>query len=145
MGGFQFLKYAGHCSIFDLPMSCSLPGVYLLFLSSLLLYACLLHCYSVSKSCPTACSPMDDGMSGSSTISQSLFRFMSIELVMLSNHLILCHPLLLLPSIFPSIRVFSHELAFIWGGQSIRASASASVLPVNIQGWFPLGLITLIL
>ena len=47
----------------------------------------------------------------SSTISQSLLKFMSIESVMPSNHLILCHPLLLLPSIFPSIRVFSNELA----------------------------------
>ena len=48
----------------------------------------------------------------SSIISQSLLKFMSIELVMLSNHhLILCHPLLFLPSIFPSIRVFSNELA----------------------------------
>ena len=43
---------------------------------------------------------------------QSLLKFMSIELVMLSNHLILCHHLLLLPSIFPSIRVFSNEVAF---------------------------------
>ena len=47
----------------------------------------------------------------SSTISQSLFKLMSIESEMLSNHFILCHPLLLLPSIFPSIRVFSNELA----------------------------------
>ena len=45
------------------------------------------------------------------TISQTLLRFMSIESVMPSNHLILCHPLLLLPSIFPSIRVFSNESA----------------------------------
>ena len=45
------------------------------------------------------------------TISKSLFKFMSIELVMLSNHLILCHLLLLLPSVFPSIRVFSNESA----------------------------------
>ena len=44
------------------------------------------------------------------TVSQSLLKFMSIELEMLSNHLILCLPLLLLPSIFPSIRVFSNEL-----------------------------------
>ena len=43
------------------------------------------------------------------TISRSLLKLMSIELVMPSNHLILCHPLLLLPSIFPSIRVFSDE------------------------------------
>ena len=47
----------------------------------------------------------------SSTISQSLLEFISIELVMLSKHLSLCHPLLLLPSVFPSIRVFSSELA----------------------------------
>ena len=46
------------------------------------------------------------------TISQSLLRFLSIESVMLSNHLMLCQPLLLLPSIFPSIRVFSSESAF---------------------------------
>ena len=47
----------------------------------------------------------------SSTFSQSLLQFMSVELVMPSNHLILCHPLLLLPSAFPSIRVFSNESA----------------------------------
>ena len=51
----------------------------------------------------------------SSITSQSLFKFISIELVMLSNHLILCHPLLLLPSTFPSIRVFANESALhIW-------------------------------
>ena len=117
------------------------------------------------------------------TISWSLFRLMSIELVMPSNHFILCRPLLLLPSIFPSIRVFSNESFLASGGnplqcsclenprdggtwwavisgvaqsqtrlkwlssssssssssQSIGASASTSVLPMNIQGWFPLG------
>ena len=61
---------------------------------------------------------------------------MSIESVMPSNHLILCHPLLLLPSIFPNIRVFSEESVFASGGQSIGASASASVLPKNIQTAF---------
>ena len=45
------------------------------------------------------------------TISWSFLKLMSIESVMLSNHLILCHPLLLLPSVFPSIRVFSNEMA----------------------------------
>ena len=65
------------------------------------------------------------------TMSWSLFKFMSIELVMPSNHLIFCCPLLLLPSIFPSIRVSSNDLAL--RGQSIGASVSASVLPVNIQ------------
>ena len=70
---------------------------------------------------------------------------MSIELVMLSNHLILCRPLLLLPSIFPSIRVFSNESALCISWPSIEASALASVLLINIQGWFPLGLTGLIL
>ena len=69
---------------------------------------------------------------------------MSIKSVMPSNHLILCHTLLLLPSIFPSIRVFSNESVFTLGGQSIGVSASASVLPMNIQDWFPLGLTDLI-
>ena len=55
-----------------------------------------------------------------------------------ANHLILCHPLLVWLSIFPSIRVFSNESLFASGGQSI--GASSSVLPMNIQGWFPLGL-----
>ena len=62
------------------------------------------------------------------TISRSLLKLMSIELVMPSNHLILCHPLLLPTSIFPSIRVFSNESILLIG-----VSASASVLPMNIQ------------
>ena len=73
------------------------------------------------------------------TNSQSLLKFMSIKSVMPSNHLILCRPLLLLPSVFPSIRVFSSESVFTWGGQSIGVSASALVLPMNIQDWFSLG------
>ena len=78
------------------------------------------------------------------TISWSLLRFMSIESMMPSNHLILCCCLLILPSVFPSIRIFSSELTLSSGGQSIGALASASVLSVNIQGWFPLGLPSLI-
>ena len=81
------------------------------------------------------------------TISQSLLKFMSIESVILSNHLILCHSLLLSPSIFPSIREkdsFPKSRVFTSGGQSIEASASASVLPKNSQGWCPLGLTGLI-
>ena len=60
------------------------------------------------------------------SISQSLLRLMSIESVMLSNHLILCFPLLLLPSVFPSIRVFPVSQLFASGGQSIRGSALIS-------------------
>ena len=82
------------------------PTVYWKFL-----LGCQCCCCSVAKSCPTleiswitACqAPL------SSTVSWSLLKFMSIELVMLSNHLILCHPLLFWPLIFPSIRVFSNE------------------------------------
>ena len=70
------------------------------------------------------------------TVSQNLLRLMSIELVMPSNHLILCHPLPLLLSFFPSIGVFSNESALTSGGQNIEALAL--VLPMNIQGWFPL-------
>ena len=70
------------------------------------------------------------------TSSWSLLKLMSIELVMPSNLLLLCHPLLL-SSVFPSIRVFSMSQFFASGGQSI--GASASVLPKNIQDWFPLG------
>ena len=72
--------------------------------------------------------------SQSFAISQSLLRFMSTEFMMPSNHLILGHPLFLLPSIFASIKVFSKE-----SGQNIGVSALASVLPMNIQDWFPLG------
>ena len=70
------------------------------------------------------------------TNSRSLLKLMSVELVMPSNHLILCRPLLLPPSIFPSIRSFQMSQFFASGGQSIRSSASASVLPMNIQDWF---------
>ena len=69
------------------------------------------------------------------TNSQSAPKPMSIESVMPSNHLIFCRPFLLLPSIFPSIRVFSNASAL----HSIGVSASTSVLPVNTQDWSPLG------
>ena len=69
------------------------------------------HRCSVAKSCLALCNPMDCSTPGLSVPHRLLefAKFMSIELVMPSNHLILCHPLLLLPSIFPSIRVFSNE------------------------------------
>ena len=77
-------------------------------------------------------------------ISQSLLKLMSVELVMPSNHIILCHPLLLLPSVFASIRVFSNESLFASGDRSVGASASVLVPPMNIQDLFPLGLTGLI-
>ena len=89
---------------------------------------------SVAQLCPTLCNPMDCSTPGFFVlhISWSLLKFMSIESVMPSNHLILCCPLLLLPSIFPSIRVFFFPMSqfFTSGGQSIGVSASASVLPI---------------
>ena len=78
------------------------------------------------------------------TISQNLLELMSIESVMPSNILIFCCPHFLVPSILPSIRVFSNELFLPIKGQSIEASASASVLPMNIWGWLPLGFMGLI-
>ena len=73
------------------------------------------------------------------TNSQSPPKPMSIESVLPSNHLILCRPLHLLPSIFPSIRVFTVSQLFTSGGHSIGVSASTSVLPMNTQDWSPLG------
>ena len=78
----------------------------------------------------------------SHTISQSLPKFLAS--VMLSSHLTLWGPLLLLPSIFPSIRDFSNEPSVHIRWPNTGASASASVLPVNIQSWSPLRLIGLI-
>ena len=109
---------------------------------------------SVTQSCLILCKSIDCSIPGFSVHHQllELLKIMSIELVMPSNQLILCRPFLLLPSIFPSIRVFSFFLFFFFlsasfqksqlftsGGQSIGVSASASVLPMNIQDWFPLG------
>ena len=71
------------------------------------------NCCLVAQLCSTLCDLMDCSTPGfpAHPISQSLLKLMSIESAMPSNHLILCRPLLLLPSIFPSIRVFSNELA----------------------------------
>ena len=95
-------------------------------------------CYSVAELCLILCNPMYYSTPGFLVLHNlpECAQTHVIELVMPSNHLILCHPRLLLPSIFPSISVFSNELALC-----IRWSkywASASVLPMNIQDWFPL-------
>ena len=73
------------------------------------------------------------------TNSWSLLKLMSIESVMPSNHITLCHPLLLLPSIFPSSGCFQMSQFFASGGQNIGASVLTSVLPKNTQDWFALG------
>ena len=76
--------------------------------------------------------------------SWSLLKLMFIESVMPSNHLTLCRPLLLCLQSFPTSGSFPVSQLFASGGQSIGVSASALVLPMNIQDWFPLGLTSLI-
>ena len=74
------------------------------------------------------------------TVSLSLLKLMSIESVMPSNHLIHCCPLSSCLQSFPASGSFQMSQFFTSGGQNIRVSASASVLSMNIQDWFPLGL-----
>ena len=106
------------------------------------------HLHICQKENPTqgiefSCSVMSDSLlcqaSLSITNSWTLLKLMSIESVMPFNHLILCRPLLLQTSIFPSIKVFSKEWVLCIRWPKIGVSASASVLPMNIQDWFPLG------
>ena len=92
-------------------------------------YTVLICCCSVAQSCLTVCDPMDYSMPGF-PIFQSLFKLMSIESVMPSNHLALCRPLLLLPSIFPSIRVFSSKSA-VCIRLPMHQSFSFSISPSN--------------
>ena len=73
------------------------------------------------------------------TNSQSLLKLMSTVSVMPSNHLILCCPLFLLPSIFPSLRVFSNESTLRIRWPTYWSFSSSSVLPMNTQDWSPLG------
>ena len=107
------------------------------------LYECI--CRSVASSCPTLYDPRDCSMPGFPvfTVSRSLLKHMSIDSLMPSSYLFLCHPLLLLPSVFPN-ESFPMSRLFTPGGQRIGPSVSTSVLPMNIQGWFPLGLTGLI-
>ena len=79
-----------------------------------------------------------------STVSWNLLKFMSIVLVMVSNHLILCAPLSFYLLFYPASRSFPMTWLFTSSGQSFGASALALVLTINIQGWFSLGLTALI-
>ena len=72
-------------------------------------------------------------------ISRSLLKLASVQSVMPSNHAILCRLLLLLPSVFPCIRVFSNESVLCIRWPKYWSLASTSILPVNSQDWFPLG------
>ena len=113
------------------------------FLSLLL----LMLLSTVIKSCPILCDPMYYSTPGFPVL-HHILELAQTHVHQVSDAIQQSHPLLsllLLPSIFPSNRVFSNESALSSGGQYIGASASAAVLPMNIQGWFSLGLTGLIL
>ena len=105
---------------------------------------------SVTQSCLTLCDPMDCSMPGLPVHHQpqSFHKLMSIELMMSSNHIILCRPLHLLPSVFPSIRVFSNEsnLRMRWPKYwsfsfSISPSNEYSGLISFRMGWLDLSVV----
>ena len=94
---------------------------------------------SVAQSCQTLCESMDCSTPGLPfTNSWSLLKRLPTESVMPPNHLILCHPLLLLASIFPASGSFQIGQLFVSGNQSIGFPASVSAFPMNIKEWFPL-------
>ena len=106
----------GESCVLDLALSCHLVLVAQLYL--------------------TLCNPMDSGTPGSPILhySRSLLRFMSVELVMLSNQIILATPFSFCLQSLPASESFPMSWLFTSGGQIIGASASAPVLPMNIQG-----------
>ena len=96
---------------------------------------------SVTQLCLTFWEPMNCNMTGLPVHRQLLefTKLISIDSVMPSNHLILCHPILHLPSIVPSVRVFSNESAVCIKWPRYWSFRINTVLPMNIQDWFPLG------
>ena len=103
-------------------------------------------CCSVAQLWPALCDHMECSMPDFLVLHHltEIVKCICTELVMWSNHLILCRPLLLLPSTMPSMRVFSNESALPIRWLKYWSFTSASVLPRNIQGWFPLGFTGLI-
>ena len=99
---------------------------------------CSVHSFSCVWLFATSCTAARQA-SLSITSSRDLLKLLSIKLVMPSNHLILCCPLLFLPQSFPALGSFLMSQFFTSGSRNLGASASASVLPMNIQDWFPLG------
>ena len=104
---------------------------------------CFHGCCSVAQSCSTLCNPMNCITPGFTVLHHlwGLLKLKSIELVMPSNNLILCGPLLFLPSIFPNIRVFSNELAFLdrwpkyWSFSFSPSSEYSGLISFRID-WF---------
>ena len=123
---FLFLQSVPHRKILN-----DLPLELLPVFSSVQLFS---HVQLFGKPWTAACQT-----SVSFTISKSLLKLMSIESVMPSNHLILCHSLPLPPQSFLASGAFQTSQFFASGGQSIGVSDWASVLPMNIQHWLPLG------
>ena len=106
---------------------------------------CCCFC-SVAQSCLILCNPMDCNMLNFPVL-HHLPEFAQTHVHTVSDvihHLVLCRPLLLLPSIFPTIKISFNELALRIRWPNIGASAEGEVLPMNIQGWLPLGLTGLI-
>ena len=103
------------------------------------------ECYqfsSVAHSCLTlceSCHELQHARLSCSSPTPGVCSDSCLELVMPSNHLIICHPLLL-PSVFPSIRVFSNESSLHVSWPKYWSFSFSIVLPINIQDWFPLGL-----
>ena len=107
-------------------------------------FFCCYCCCSVTKSCPTLWDPMECSTPDSPILHHHL-EFAEIHVYWVGDAIQPPHPHpLLLPSIFPSIRFFSMSCLFTLSGQSIGDSASASVLPSNIQDWLALGWTALI-
>ena len=94
---------------------------------------------SVAQSCLTHCEPMNHSTPGLPVHHQlpEFTQTQVIESVIPSSHLILCHPLLLLPQSFPAAESFPMSQHFTWGGQSTGVSASASFPPKKSQVWSP--------
>ena len=116
------------------------------FCPCILSFIPVVTCCSLVKYCVALWDSVDCSMPGSSVL-QYLPEFAQIPCPLIripSNHLILCHPFSSCLQSLPASGSFPLSSLFASGGQSIGASASTSVLPVNIQGWFPLGLTGLV-
>ena len=119
-------------------LSLPFPTIYSSHLSSIFspVNRLMIAFSSVTQSCPTLCNPWTSAHQASLSITnfQSLQKLMSIKSVMPSNHLILCRPLLLLPSIFPNFKVVSSESVLSIRRPKYWSLASSSVLLMNISG-----------
>ena len=130
-----------HDKVWDL---LSQIAIFYLWNINLKIYLCF-QFSSVAQSCPTLCDPMDCSTAGF-TVQHQLQELAQTHVQQVSDAILPSHSRsssLLLPSILPTIRVFTNEL-FTSGGQSIGVSTSVSILPMNIQDWFPLVLTDLI-